>query len=316
MNAPIEIKKITSAAITEKLSLSLRRIVGPGRRWSYAEVSGRTGIDMRTLRAYVQGTACPNLVRYKRLLAVLGPEIGQELNTMQGMLPRRDASPPEALDLAAFGRELERAAGILASALGQAVPERPMNAVPPGRRDTRQDAAEREEILTRPDFRAALKVTRIDRNAIVSRFSYRLRCMIGPDRQWSESAVAAATGIDVRTLRSYIDGSACPNLTRYLRLVQLLGSEIGFELALMLGWQPRYRAPSRLSKTSLQPLQHAIEDALEAIEAIRGTDRDPQLIMPDDRLKDDVCPPERLRKPVAIVADAIVHTKREPELSR
>ncbi len=95
----LTIHEITPEAVADRLSYRLGHVVGTGRRWSYHEVVSETRIDVRTLKAYVQGTACPNLVKYKRLLAVLGPEIGVDLNAMKGWLPRSDVIPPEALDL-------------------------------------------------------------------------------------------------------------------------------------------------------------------------------------------------------------------------
>ena len=62
----------------------LRDLIGPGRRWSYAEISARTLIDVRSLKAYVSGQACPNLAKYKRLVVVMGPEVVIDLNCMLG----------------------------------------------------------------------------------------------------------------------------------------------------------------------------------------------------------------------------------------
>lgn len=283
---PIAIDRITAEVVTERLSRALRRIVGPGRRWSYAAVAQRTGIDLRTLKAYVQGSACPNLVRYKRLLAALGPEIGQDLNVMQGMLPRRDASPPEALDLMALRRELTRATTTLSSVLGSPAMDARAGEVGPS---TEAEAAGRDDgVGTRPEFRRPIRIDRINQAAIVARFSYRLRQMIGPGRRWSLASVAGETAIDARTLRSYVDGRACPNVARYLRLVQLLGPESGYELALMLGWQPRYRLPMRISPTALATLRSAIDEARAAIDAFIQSGDGRALVSPDDRLADDL----------------------------
>ena len=94
-------------------------MIGPGRRWSYTGVASRTGIDVRTLKAYAHGTACPNLAKYKRLLAVLGPELSAELNMMQGWQPREDEVPPEAVDLVELREQLRRASETLASVLAE-----------------------------------------------------------------------------------------------------------------------------------------------------------------------------------------------------
>jgi hypothetical protein len=276
-----DIKHITVRSVTAGLSRSLRRLLGPGRRWSYAAVSKGTGIDIRTLKAYVQGTACPNLVRYKRLLAILGPEVGEDLNRLQGMLPRRDGSPPEALDLVTLRAELVRATTILHSVLGTepsiSSPRLP-NAIPP----REAEAA----VPTRPEFRQPVKPLKIDMVAVVERLSFRLREMIGPGRRWSHTEVADATGIDIRTLRSYCEGTACPNLTRYMRLMQCLGPESGYELALMLGWQPRFRAPSDLSRASLEALAQAAETTRVALDELMSGSGGRRLISPQDRLRE------------------------------
>jgi hypothetical protein len=275
-----DIKHITAQTVTAGLSRSLRHLLGPGRRWSYAAVSRSTGIDIRTLKAYVHGTACPNLVRYKRLLAILGPEVGEDLNRLQGMLPRRDGSPPEALDLVAFRTEIARAAAIIRSVLGSDAP------VATGRAFQAEPASVHEaDVATRPEFRRPMKPLKIDKHAVVERLSFRLREMIGDGRRWSHLEVADATGIDARTLRSYCDGSACPNLTRYMRLMQCLGPESGYELALMLGWQPRFRPPSDLSRASLETLAHAAETTLAALGLVMSVGGN-RLISPQDRLRD------------------------------
>jgi hypothetical protein len=65
----------------------------------------------------------------------------------------------------------------------------------------------------------------------------------------------------------------------------------------------------------LRPLQHAIEDALASLEAIKGTDDASQLIMPDDRPKDGAHTQQRSRRPISM-ANTIAGAKREPELLR
>ncbi len=276
-----DIKQITVHSVTASLSQSLRRLLGPGRRWSYAAVSNATGIDLRTLRAYAQGTACPNLVRYKRLLAVLGPEAGDGLNRLLGMLPRRDGSPPEALDLLTLRADLVRAATVIRSVLGHG------QSVTASRVPQVEPVAEPEDAIpTRPGFRRSVKPLEIDNKAVVERLSFRLREMVGPSRRWKYAEVADATGIDIRTLRSYCDGTACPNLTRYMRLMQCLGPESGFELALMLGWQPRFRAPSDLSRDLLEAVAQAAENTRAAVDELISGKGGRQLISPHDRLRE------------------------------
>jgi hypothetical protein len=102
----LDVSHITTAEVTRRLSLQLRKMIGPGRRWSYRGVADLTGIDERSLKAYAAGTACPNLAKFKRLLLVLGPELGRDIDRMYGWMPRSESSQPGAIDLAAFRSEL------------------------------------------------------------------------------------------------------------------------------------------------------------------------------------------------------------------
>jgi hypothetical protein len=70
-------------------------------------VSDLTGVDVRSLKAYAAGTASPNLAKFKRLLAVLGPELGREIDRMYGWTPREGMRlPPGAVDLRQLHAEL------------------------------------------------------------------------------------------------------------------------------------------------------------------------------------------------------------------
>ena len=89
---PLKPKEITPEAVKLRLSHSLSRLVGPGRPHSFAETARLTNINERTLRAYVDGSACPNIARYDRLLRVLGPEAGRDLALMLGWTPRAEVS--------------------------------------------------------------------------------------------------------------------------------------------------------------------------------------------------------------------------------
>ena len=292
---PLQIEEITPEAVMERLSYRLSRIVGTGRQWSYHGVSSRTLIDVRTLKAYVQGTACPNLVKYKRLLAVLGPEIGTELNVMKGWLPRSDTVPPEAIDLVELYLELNRAHNIINSVL-----ELPESKTAPKAATSHafaelldagnlDDVVADEAIDTLPEFRHAIKVEEISTAAVASRLSYRLRRMVGPGRRWETGEVAEATAIDRRTLQSYLDGVACPNLSRYLRLGHYLGPEIGVELARMIGWEPRFAPVVKLSRNELRRLARSIEQTQDAIRETVSADSvansAPTLIRRDDRIE-------------------------------
>jgi hypothetical protein len=103
----IEVERITTEECARRLSRRLRQLIGPGRVWSYRGVSNLTGIDERTLKAYCAGTACPNLTKFHRLLAVLGPAITVDLQLMLGWTPRSGLRlPPGAVDLEAVAKDL------------------------------------------------------------------------------------------------------------------------------------------------------------------------------------------------------------------
>jgi len=102
----LEPREITSEEVARRLGTQLRKMVGPGRRWSYKGLSQLTGIDLRSLQAYAAGTACPNLAKFKRLLAVLGPELAREVDRMYGWMPREVRLPPGALDLEKLREQL------------------------------------------------------------------------------------------------------------------------------------------------------------------------------------------------------------------
>ena len=264
------IAEITPEAVTQRLSYRLQKLVGTGRRWSYLGVSALTQIDVRTLKAYAQGTACPNLVKYKRLLAVLGPEIGIELNLMKGWMPRSDVVPPEALDLEDLRTELAHAIGVLEDVL----PEQDL--VPPGGSThslpgAPAPSADDDQFETLPEFRSPLRVEDIDVAAVASRLSYRLRTIIGPNGPWELGQVADATGIDRRTLQSYLDGTACPNLARFHRLGRLLGPQVGVELAFMIGWEPRYGQSLLHPREHVHDLYRALAEAVAAIQRLQPT---------------------------------------------
>src|SRR5690606_11810114 len=116
--------------------------------------------------------------------------------------------------------------------------------------------------------RAPLRIEEIDARAVALRLSYRLRMLIGPGRQWEIDGVSGATGIDRRTLQSYLDGTACPNLARFLRLTYLIGPSVGVELARMIGWEPRYSAETRTDRAEVEALYEAIVVARSAIDRV------------------------------------------------
>jgi hypothetical protein len=115
----LDASKITTQAVTERLSRRLRRMIGPGRRWTFGGVAELTGIDERSLRAYAAGTACPNLAKYKRLLSVLGAELAAEVDLMHGWAPRALDVPPGAVDLEALTATLRSTLNVVEALLQQ-----------------------------------------------------------------------------------------------------------------------------------------------------------------------------------------------------
>lgn len=118
---PLATRDITSAEVARRLGVQLRKMVGPGRRWSYRGLAKLTGIDTRSLQAYAAGTACPNLAKFKRLLAVLGPELARDIDRMYGWMPREEIRlPPGSVDLAKLRAELVEALSVLDAMLTRA----------------------------------------------------------------------------------------------------------------------------------------------------------------------------------------------------
>src|SRR5262245_59155609 len=116
--------------------------------------------------------------------------------------------------------------------------------------------------------RSALLYTRplgtreITPKAIKQRLSYRLRQLIGAGKRYSYEEAAALTGIGLRTLRSYVHGTASPNLARYSRLLRAIGPEVGIEMALMLGWEPRAHRQSAPEMKHLRELRDGLAQAI------------------------------------------------------
>lgn len=107
---PVATKAIDPAEIKRRLSASLSVIIGPGKRYSFAEAARLTQINERTLRAYVDGAACPNLARYCRLLRVFGADVGRDLALMLGWTPRASLSPsPDVSALMELRQEIRTA---------------------------------------------------------------------------------------------------------------------------------------------------------------------------------------------------------------
>ncbi|MBX3578539.1 MAG: hypothetical protein KF723_15140 [Rhizobiaceae bacterium] len=116
----IDVERITTEECARRLSRRLRQLIGPGRVWSYRGVSNLSGIDERTLKAYCAGTACPNLTKFHRLLAVLGPAITVDLQLMLGWTPRSGLRlPPGAVDLEAVAKDLRELMRVIDAEMGK-----------------------------------------------------------------------------------------------------------------------------------------------------------------------------------------------------
>jgi len=116
-------EQITTEEVTRRLAGRLRTLIGPSRAWSYRGVAQLTGIDERSLHAYVRGETCPNLAKFKRLLSVLGPELSADLDLMYGWPTRASASRPGSLDLKELARELRELLASIDAAIAQAKPD-------------------------------------------------------------------------------------------------------------------------------------------------------------------------------------------------
>ena len=117
-------------------------------------------------------------------------------------------------------------------------------------------------------FGAPLAVRAITPEEIQRRLSYRLRQIIGPNGRVSLAQAARLTQINTRTLKSYLDGTACPNVARYGRLLRVFGPEVGIELAMMLGWEPRATDRLRAPGRDIRDLREAVAQAISAIDLV------------------------------------------------
>jgi len=115
-------------------------------------------------------------------------------------------------------------------------------------------------------FGRPLSAREITPAAVQLRLSHRLKQIIGPGRRFSLQEAARLADINPRTLKAYVDGSACPNVARYGRLLRAFGPEVGIELAMMLGWEPRASNPRLPHTEDLRSLRDATAQALQAID--------------------------------------------------
>jgi hypothetical protein len=117
-------------------------------------------------------------------------------------------------------------------------------------------------------FRTALPINQITPAAIQARLSYRLRRLIGPGKRMTLAEAASATGIGERTLKAYVEGTACPNLARYGRLLRVFGPEVGIELASMIGWEPRASNARLPHIEDLRALRDVVAEAVRAVDTV------------------------------------------------
>lgn len=119
-------------------------------------------------------------------------------------------------------------------------------------------------------FGAPLPVREITPTQIQLRLSSRLRKIIGRAGRVSLAEAARITEIHPRTLKAYVDGTACPNLARYGRLLRVFGPEVGIEMALMLGWEPRAISQRAPQTDDLVALRDAVLQALRVIDLLQA----------------------------------------------
>ena len=128
--------------------------------------------------------------------------------------------------------------------------------------------------LTAAAYQTPLSVREITPAEIQRRLSFRLRQIIGPGRRMSLGEAARLTDINPRTLKAYVEGTACPNVARYGRLLRVFGPEVGIELAHMLGWEPRASNPDLPQAGDLRDLREAVARAIRAIDQVAAHKRD------------------------------------------
>lgn len=266
---PLPAKEISQEIVAERLSYRLRQMIGSGRVWTYQDVSERTHIDVRTLKSYVHGTACPNLVKYKRMLAVLGPEVASELDRMLGWLPRHAVSPPNCVDLGELKYELLRIRRLVCPAsdayeASQERKSRRPRSTAPARTLQYGDANARATLAR---FAVPLPINEISTEAVAERFGYRLTRILDEGSDWTVDSIAETTGIDPRTIRQYAAGTRIPNLTKFYQIEAALGP-LFIELALMIGWTPRFQVKTDVPRDSIERFESLLLDTIGQIDLI------------------------------------------------
>ena len=117
-------------------------------------------------------------------------------------------------------------------------------------------------------LKRALPIREITPGAVQERLAFRLQHLIGPGKRMTLQQAAVATGISERTLKAYVEGRACPNLARYGRLLRTFGPEVGIELAMMIGWEPRASNPVLPHSEDLRAVRDAIAQTVRALDVV------------------------------------------------
>jgi len=130
----------------------------------------------------------------------------------------------------------------------------------------------RTRTTTGSRFRQALPIREITPRAVQERLSHRLQQFIGPGKRMTLQEAAHATGISPRTLKAYVEGRACPNLSRYGRMLRVFGPEVGIELAMMIGWEPRASNPILPHTEDIRAVRDAIAQAIRALDLVLQND--------------------------------------------
>ena len=84
---------------------------------------GAGGLDGRSITPTAMAAALQTLAKFKRLLAVLGPELGRDIDRMYGWVPRSEASQPGSVDLVALRADLLRKLQLIDGILLNRVPK-------------------------------------------------------------------------------------------------------------------------------------------------------------------------------------------------
>ena len=107
----------------------------------------------------------------------------------------------------------------------------------------------------------------ISSEAIAERFSYRFTRVLDEGSDWTVDSIAKATGIDPRTIRRYAAGTRIPNLTMFYQIECVLGP-LFMELALMIGWTPRFQKYSNVTHGSIEKFEFLLADTIDHIDTI------------------------------------------------